>query len=264
MPSGYLGPPRLKKLLQGDRQLIGMWLISRDPFFVETAAHVGYDVLLIDIEHAPISMSDLERMLIAIQGSPSVPVVRMPWNDQVAIKQVLDMGVEGLVVPMISTAHEARQLVSYSKYPPAGVRGIGPRRAQNMFESGDPWDYQSRANDEVVCLIPQIEHIGAINNIDDICSVPGVGGLFLGPSDLSLSMGLPGDYEHPDSIAARDKLRDAARRHELPLAVATYSMDNAADWMRWGAKLVMSGIDIGHMAAGAKSMLQELSLVREG
>jgi 4-hydroxy-2-oxoheptanedioate aldolase len=262
MPQGYLGPPRLKELLKSDKQLIGMWLISRDPVFVETAAYVGYDVLLIDMEHAAITVSDLERILIAIQGSPSIPIVRMPWNDQVTIKQVLDMGVEGMVVPMISSADEAKSLVSYSKYPPDGIRGIGPRRAQNLLANGDPWEYQRKANDEIVCLIPQIEHIDAISNIDAICSVPGVDGLFLGPSDLSLSMGLPGDYTHPDSLAARDKLWDASVRHELPLMVATYSMEDAANWMKRGARLVMSGMDLGHMAAGAKQTLETLQDVR--
>ena len=262
MSFGYLAPPRLKNLLKGDRQLIGMWLVSRDPFFVETAAHVGYDVVLIDAEHAPMTMRDIEMILIAIQGSPTVPIVRMPWNDQVAIKQVLDLGVEGMVVPMISTADDARRLVSYAKYPPEGVRGIGPRRAQHLVQPSDPWEYRRIANDGVVCLLPQIEHVDAINHLEEICRVPGLDGLFFGPSDLSLSMGLPGQYDHPDVVAARERLWEVSRQHNLPLGVATVSLDDATMWLQRGAKLVMSGLDLGHMAAGATRTLDDLRTVR--
>jgi len=260
MPVGYLGPPRLKRLLAGDRPLLGMWLTTRDPFFIETAAYVGYDVLLIDAEHVPLTMRDVEDMLIAIQGSPAVPIVRMPWNDQVAIKQVLDLGVEGMVVPMVSSADDARRLVSYARYPPAGIRGIGPRRAQHF--TGDPWSYAGAANEEIVCLIPQIEHIDAVNAIEEICGVAGLDGLFLGPSDLSLSMGVPGGYDHPDFVAARDRLWEASRRHGLPLAVATVSIEDAAMWIDRGARIVFSGADIGHMVAGARRTLDELRRLR--
>jgi len=260
--SAPLGPPRLKKLLRSGRQLLGMWLMSRDPYIVETAAYVGYDVLLIDAEHTSLAMRDIEMMLIAIQGSPAIPIVRMPWNDQVAIKQVLDMGLEGMVVPMIMSAEDARRLVAYSSYPPAGVRGIGPRRAQYL--AGGAWEYQRIANEEIVCVIPQIEHIDAVKRIDEICCVPGLSGLFLGPSDLSLSMLLPGEYAHPDFIAARDAIWEASQRYHLPLAVATTGPEDAEMWLRRGARIVFLGSEVGHMVAGAKSALERLRKARGG
>jgi len=259
MPTAPLGPPRLKKLLTSGKQLIGTWVTCRDPFFVETLAYLGYDVLLIEAEHTPLTMGDIEMMLIAMQGSPSVPIVRMPWNDQVAVKQVLDMGVEGMVVPFVMNADEARRLVSYSMYPPVGVRGINPRRAQ--YSVGGPWEYAKVAND-IVCPIPQIEHIEAVRKIDEICQVPGIAGLFLGPSDLSFSMNLPGQTDHPDFLAARDKIWDASRRHRLPLAVAAQSLGDAKMWLDRGAEVVFFGQDLRYMVEAARSTLDELTKAR--
>lgn len=255
------GPPRLKSLLAGGKQLLGTWITARDPFFVESLAYVGYDLLLIEAEHTPLTMGDIEMMLIAIQGSQSIPVVRMPWNDQVKVKQVLDMGVEAMVVPFVRSAEDARRLVSYSMYPPEGVRGINPRRAQHLV--GSPWDYAKVAND-YVCPIPQIELIDAVNEIDAICAVPRLGGVFLGPSDLSLSMNLPGQMDHPDFVAARDRIWEASRRHRLPFAVASYSLDDARMWIQRGAEMVFFGQDLRFMVAQAKETLGALKKARGG
>lgn len=257
--SAPLGPPRLKNLLASGRTLLGMWVSARDPFFIESLAYVGYDVLLIEAEHTPLTMGDIESMLIAMQGSPTVPLVRMPWNDQVAIKQVLDMGVEGMVVPFVKSQDEAFRLIQYSMYPPRGVRGINPRRAQHLV--GGAWEYGKAAN-EFIVPIPQIEHIDAVNAIDDICSVEGLGGLFLGPSDLSFSMDLPGRFDHPDFLAARDRVWEASRRHNLPFAVASNSQDDAKLWIERGAEVVFLGLDLRFMTAGAQESLERLKAVR--
>ena len=152
--------PSLKELLESDKQLLGMWVIGRDPFFAEVLADIGFDLLLIESEHHAMMRDDIMNLLIAIRGSNSVPMVRMPWNDQVMVKQVLDMGTQGLIVPMINTADDARRLVAYAMYPPRGNRGYGPVRAGRVFKN-----YQHTAND-LVCLFPQIEHIEAVNNLE--------------------------------------------------------------------------------------------------
>jgi len=256
MAKGYLGPPRLKARFATDGTLFGMWVACRDPFFNEVAAYSGADVLLVDAEHAPLTVEDIERIVIAAQGSPASVIVRMTGIDQVAIKHVLDSGVEGIVVPFINTAADAKRLTHYAMYPPKGNRGIGPRRAQYLTDG--PWDYQQKANDDIVVLIPQIEHIDAVNNLDEICAMEGIGGLFLGPSDLSLSLGHGGEYDHPEVIAAKRRILDASRKHNLPLAVASTGIDDARYWVGEGAKLVMVASDAGLISSGMTRILDQV------
>jgi 4-hydroxy-2-oxoheptanedioate aldolase len=250
MPDAFLGPPRLKHALRSGSPLFGMWLVCRDPYFIECAAYSGFDVLLIDAEHAPISMADIEQIAIIARNSPAQVMVRMPVIGQAEIKQVLDIGIEGIVAPMVNSVPDAKRLIDYSMYPPRGIRGIGPRRAQHL--TGGAWEYQKAANDEIVVIMPQIEHIDAVDDLDAICGVEGLGGLFLGPGDLSLSMGLGGQYSHPDMVAAKAKVLDASRKHGLPLAVATTGDDDARYWADNGAALVMVASDSGLFNSAAQ------------
>ncbi|HDS74610.1 MAG TPA: 2-keto-3-deoxy-L-rhamnonate aldolase, partial [Firmicutes bacterium] len=160
------------------------------------------------------------------------------------------------VVPFINTAADAKLLTRYAMYPPKGIRGIGPRRAQYLADG--PWDYQRNANEEIVVLIPQIEHIDAVNNLDDICAVEGIGGLFLGPSDLSLSLGHGGEYDHPEVVAAKRQILDASRKHNLPLAVASTGIDDARYWVGEGAKLVMVAGDASLISSGMTRILVQV------
>ena len=246
----------LKDRLRQDGQLLGTWAMCRDMFFVEIAADVGYDVILIESEHYPLSMGNLLDMLIAIRGSGALPMVRMPWNDQVAIKQVLDMGAEGMVVPMIKSAEDAARLVDFSMYPPVGNRGWSPIRAARRFS--DRPDYAASANEDTFCLFPQIEHIDAVNAIDEICATPGLDGIFLGPADLSLSMGIPKKFDHPDFIAARDHIWEASKRHGIHLAVTTLSDEDAEMWIDRGVKIIFRGSDLFFMESGSRAALQRL------
>ena len=255
MPGQYLGEPRLKKLLASGKTQLGLWTVCRDPFFLELAAHSGCDVLLVEAEHSSLTLTDIERVAMIARSSPANIMVRMPGIDQALIKQVLDLGIEGMVVPFVNTREDAQELASYGMYPPRGIRGIAPRRAQHLV--GGAWEYQRVANDDIVVLVPQIEHIDAVGNLDEICSVEGIGGLFLGPSDLSLSMGLGGEYEHPDVVAAKRKVFDASRRHGLPFACASSSAENARYWIDQGAELVMVGADYGLFSAGVEGAVEE-------
>lgn len=256
MAAGYLGPPRLKARLKADGTLFGVWVACRDLHFNEMVAYSGADVLLVDAEHTPLTVEDIERIVIAAQGSPASVIVRMTGIDQAAIKHVLDSGVEGIVVPFINNAADAKLLTRYGLYPPKGVRGIGPRRAQHLVEGA--WDYQRKANDDIVVLIPQIEHADAVNNLDEICAVEGIGGLFLGPSDLSLSLGHGGEYDQPEVVAAKRRILDASRKYSLPLAVASTGIDDARYWVGEGAKLVMVTGDAGLISSGIARILEQV------
>ena len=148
----------LKKRLAAGATALGAWLSITDPVVAEIMAGAGFDYVLIDTEHAPWSLELLQTAMLAFRGMPTVPIVRVPWNDQVHVKQALDLGADGVLAPMVRSAAEARALVAAAKYPPDGIRGFGPRRASDYGRDIDA--YVASANAETI-VIPQIEDLGA-------------------------------------------------------------------------------------------------------
>ena len=182
-----------RRLLEG-RPLIGALLQIPLPEVAELFAEAGYDWLFIDLEHSPMDARAALNLLTAVDKQ--VPcVVRVPWNDEVSIKKALDIGATGIIVPLVNNAEDARQAVARCKYPPLGARSVGITRAQRFdldFER-----YMREANDDIAVIV-QIEHVEAARNIDAILEVPGVDGVFVGPFDLSGSMGKPGRINDPE------------------------------------------------------------------
>src|SRR5271169_2536264 len=185
----------LKALVESGRPAIGTWIGFTDPYSVEVIADAGFDWLLIDTEHFPISRESLRTIFIALKGSPSAPVVRLPSNSPDHFQTALDLGAQGVVVPMVSSRHDAAQAVTFCRYPPLGTRGFSPTRASRYFQ--DLEAYAKSANGEI-SLIVQIETPQAVTNIDEILSTEGIDGIFIGPSDLASFMNLPARTNHPD------------------------------------------------------------------
>ena len=186
---------KIKKLIEADGVSIGSWMSMAHVSIAEIIAAAGYDWVVIDTEHGAISVSDVMPLIIAIENRGAIPLVRLTWNDPIQAKVVLDSGAAGVLVPMVNNKEDAQLAVEAAKYPPLGARGTGLARAQNYgvaFEA-----YVRDANRDGL-LIVQIEHIEAVNNIDEILSVPGIDGTFIGPYDLSMSMGKPGKLNDPD------------------------------------------------------------------
>lgn len=194
----------------GSRQ-IGLWLSMASPYTAEMCASCGFDWLLIDGEHSPNDLSAILAQLQAVAASRSHAVVRPVVGEVWLIKQLLDLGATNLLVPMVDTAEHARELVRAVRYPPQGVRGVGSRLARVSQFGAEP-DYLVKAN-ERICLLVQIETEEGLHNLDDIAAVDGVDGVFIGPSDLSASMGYLGQPGHP---VVQTAIADAAKR----LAVA--------------------------------------------
>src|SRR5947208_814030 len=179
-----------KRALVSGRPQIGLWSSLSSNYSVEVIAGAGFDWILLDTEHSP---SDLESVLTQLQAAaayPTHPVVRVPWNDMVTIKRVLDVGAQSLLIPYVSTAEEAKAAVSHTRYPPAGVRGVAGTTRATRF--GRVKDYAKRAQEEI-CVLVQVETEEAMKNIESICAVDGVDGVFIGPADLHASMGYPGE-----------------------------------------------------------------------
>ena len=191
---------------------IGSWMSMAHPSIAEILALAGYDWIVIETEHTAIDVSEVLRLIIAIEQRGSVPLVRLAWNDPIQAKAVLDSGAAGVLVPMVNTKADAELAVSMTKYPPLGSRGVGLARAQGYGNNFDA--YVTNANADTLLLV-QIEHREAVENIEQILSVTGIDGVFIGPYDLSLSLGIPGSLNHPDILAAKQKVLSATLAHRL-------------------------------------------------
>ncbi|MBI1885126.1 MAG: 2,4-dihydroxyhept-2-ene-1,7-dioic acid aldolase [Chloroflexi bacterium] len=208
---------RLKRLWQEGQPALGGWLTIPSSFSAEVMAHQGFDWLCIDMQHGLIDYECALQMLQAISTTPAVPVVRVPWNEPGIIMKALDAGAYGVIVPMVNSAAEAQAAVSACRYPPQGARSFGPMRA--AYYAGS--DYVPRANDEV-CCIPMVETTAALERLDEIVSTPGIDAVYVGPSDLSMSLGLPpgSDQEAPAFNEALERIVEACRRHRVVPGIA--------------------------------------------
>lgn len=203
----------LKKTLQNNELSIGSWITIGHPSIVDVMSSAGFDWLVIDIEHTSIDLSTAHNLIATIQSKGMKALVRVSKNEEVIIKRILDMGADGIVVPMVNSKQDAMDAINYAKYPPVGKRGVGLFRAQNYglgFE-----EYKKWVNDELV-IIAQIEHINAVENINEILQVDGIDGTIIGPYDLSGSMGIPGDYYKEDVQNAILTVKEACKRHNKP------------------------------------------------
>ena len=182
--------------LKGEKAMIGFWLSLASPYTAEIAAGAGFDWLLIDGEHAPNDVRSILGQLQAVAGHPSQPVVRPVVGDTALIKQLLDAGALTLLIPMVETAEQAAQMVAATRYPPKGIRGVGFGSARASRWNGVK-DYAHLADDQM-CVLVQVESAKGLANLEAICAVDGIDGVFFGPADLSASMGHLGNANHPD------------------------------------------------------------------
>lgn len=234
------------------RPLVGMWISSGSPLVAEICAGSGLDWVLIDMEHSPNSLESVLAQLQAVAPYPVSPLVRVPIGDTVTIKQVLDLGAQNLLVPMVASDAEARALVEAVRYPPHGRRGVGSALARsarwNRVEG-----YLADA-DEHVSLFVQIETVAGVDAAGDIASVDGVDGVFVGPSDLSASMGLLGQQSHPDVLAAVHRAFEAVRNADKPVGVNAFDHAMARSYIEAGASFVLVGADVSLLARGAEAL----------
>jgi len=242
-----------KQRMRNGEVLYGSWIDLVDPCACEIMSELGFDWFLIDTEHGPIDIGTLQNMLIAMRGSSTVPIVRVPWNDQVVIKRTLDVGAMGIVVPLVRTAQDVRDAVSYTKYPSAGVRGCSPRRASSYFL--DIQNYLEKANDGIIVIV-QIEHIEAVQNLDEILAVPGLDGIFVGPADLSNSMGY---FNNPGAPEVQETIAEVIRKgNEAGVCVGVAvggSIEQIGSWAAKGVQLLPVGGDRRFMMNAATQIL---------
>ncbi len=245
----------VKQKLQRGEPSIGTWVSTGDPLVAEILAHAGFDWLTVDMEHNAIDMRDLMGCFQAIATTDTVPFVRVPWNDPQVLKRVLDVGAYGVVVPNIKNPEEAERAVQACRYPPEGFRGMGTLRGRLY---GGP-DYFEKANQEIAVIL-MIEDAEAIRRIEDICNVPGIDSLFIGPNDLASSLGVPLglDNPHPDHKAAVRQVLETGKRFNLPVGIHCASPDEVNRRIEEGFQWISIVSDARFLAAGAQSALEQI------
>ena len=253
----------VKEIWQSGGAVLNGWYSIPSSCSAEIMAHQGFDSITIDMQHGLVDYQTATTMLQAISTTSVIPFTRVPWNDPGFIMKALDAGSYGIICPMINTVEEAEKLVAACKYPPVGFRSFGPIRAK-YYAGGATHgggDYHNHANDETL-VIPQIETREAIANLDDILQVPGIGGIYVGPSDLAMALGSEPrkGQNDPNVVEARKTILEACKHHGIPAGIHTNSTDVAVNMIKQGFQLTSVQSDDRFLMAMAK---QEVGAIRK-
>ena len=251
---------RVKELWREGKAAIGTWLVLGSPITAEIIAHMGFDWVVIDTEHGSIDIGTTQSIIQAVLTTDTVPIVRVPWNDPMLIKRALDAGAYGLVIPMVNSREEAIRAVKAARYPPVGIRSYGGPRAR-LYGGVD---YFEHANEEIAVIV-QIEHIDAVNRVDEILSVEGVDTFFIGPSDLAISMGLKPGLDQTDSkhVAAVSKVLAAGKKHHVPGGIQVGSPEAVNERIVQGFQFIALSSDEGFLRSMASAALNKVSKDRK-
>ncbi len=237
---------------------LGTWLMSGNSATAEAMGCIGFDWLVVDMEHVPIDYRDAYQILQAIAGTKAVPVVRLAWNDAVMVKRALDIGAQTLMFPFVQNADEAQRAVAATKYPQPGEKAhgiIGTRGYAAMHRGsryGTLADYGSRANDAITCMI-QLETPAAVEQLEAIAAVEGVDALFMGPGDLSAAMGHLGNIAHPDIQAVLKKCAERAHAIGKPIGIVGPTPEMVQKFIDYGYNYVAIASDMGMMMRQANA-----------
>lgn len=253
---------RLRKRFLEGPLVIGGHTFLDDPAITEMLGFHGYEFVWIDGEHGPFDKKRLLDHIMAAASGGCASFVRVPWNDPVLLKPVLEMGPDGIIVPMVTDAQGARDFIAACSYPPIGVRGFGPRRAAK-YGMISKKDYVETASDRMLHII-QIEHIQAVEHLEEICDVEGVDLLIVGPNDLSASMGTLSDTRAPIMMPIYDRIAEICKRKGMPFGVSIGPDDRASiqEWIERGVNVISCGDDISFISSGARQtigMIQDFS-----
>lgn len=241
----------LKKKLKSKERTAGTWIHLGSPTVTEILSLAGFDWLLIDMEHGFGDYQTLLSQLHALQGGPATPIVRVQWNDHAIIKRVMDMGVHSIMIPSINNRSECEAAIRACKYPPEGIRGIGPIRAARY---GDISDYLKQANHEVLTII-QIETAEGVAQIDDILQIPGIDVVFIGPNDLAASLGHLNDLKHPNVVAAIEKIETAVKSSPASLATLSSNWSEAKQLYQRGYQMLTLCSDVSLLMNSANELI---------
>jgi 2-dehydro-3-deoxyglucarate aldolase len=242
-----------KRFLSGEK-LLGTMLTLPSGAVAEILSDAGFDWLFVDGEHGPLEVGELQLLLQTV-GRRTPCLVRVPASEEIPIKRALDLGAAGIIVPQVNSAEQATRVVQHSRYPPHGSRGVGIARAHGYGLEFQP--YVASANEQTTVIV-QAEHFRAVENIESIVAVPGVDGILVGPYDLSASMGLMGQIEHPAVISAIRRVTEVTLRAGLRLGIFGVTAAAIRPYEQEGYTLLVSGVDTILLGQGARGVLAEM------
>jgi len=242
---------QFKQRLKQSKPLIGTLVTLGLPAISEMISACGFDWLWIDMEHGPLSLEQVQQLLQA-KDDRCAGFVRIPINDDVYIKRVLDLGADGIIVPQVNTAEEARRAVAASKYPPTGTRSVGIARAHGFGINFA--NYVQEANDRLLVIL-QIEHIDAVKNLESILAIPGVDAIIIGPYDLSGSFGKLGQIHDSQVQEAIETVHKACKKQAMPIGIFALQPEQARTYLKQGYDMVALGIDVHYLWTAAKAGL---------
>ena len=245
----------LRKIVAEGGTIVNGWLAIPNSYSAEVMAHQGWDSVTIDLQHGPVDFQTAVTMLQAISTTSAVPMARVPWNDAAIMMKLLDAGAYGLICPMINTKEEAEQFVNFCRYPPLGTRSMGPNRAVQYGGA----DYWQGANEEVI-LLAMIETRKGVENLDAILSVKGIDGVYVGPSDLSMSLGKPPtlDPSDPEVVSSIELIAKKVRAKGLIAGVHADGAKTALRRFEQGYQLATILNDARLMATAAAQAVKEV------
>lgn len=247
---------RLKEILKKGNIAVGITVTIGHPDVSEILAKMGFDFINFDIQHTPLSIETVQYLMQAMSYSDSTPIVRVPWNDIVMINRALDIGAHGIIVPFVNTREDMERALKFARFPPIGVRSYGPRRASLR----DP-EYVKNCNEEIL-VFPQIETKESLEKIEDILSVEGVEAFFVGPYDLSFSLGVFMQWNNPKFLKAIERIIEAAESTgTIPGMLAL--IEDPVKTIERGFRLINLGIDTGLLIDSASMLLEKVNRVRK-
>lgn len=250
----------LKKYLQNNEFSLGAWVSLGHTSIAEIMAKAGFDWLVVDMEHSSLTLSQVQQLIQVIQLCQVVPLVRVGENNPLIIKRVMDAGAYGVLVPMVNTKEDAIRAVNAVKYPPIGTRGVGLARAQGYgleFEKYKKW-----VNKESIVIV-QIEHIDAVNNLDDILDIDGIDAFIVGPYDLSASIGIPGEFNDARFRQAIKRIKETAKRHTVTAGFHVVAPDAAQVELKRKEGYAFIGFSLDVLLLGIMCK-ENISMIRDG
>lgn len=247
-------------MLAGEQQQIGGWCMSGSAALAEAMSYVGYDFLVLDLEHGPSTTQDALNLLRAVGQTETRPVVRMASHDPIVIKQILDMGAQSLYFPFVESVAEAAAIVKAAWYQPRGIRGFAQMHRASRY--GTCEEYTDIANQEL-CLITQLESPHALDLAVDIGSVDGIDAVFIGPGDLSFAMELPGQVNHPDVRAAMTACANRCKEHNIPIGTVMPTPESAQWALELGFSFVSIASDMANLMHVCKAHWRSIQALRQ-
>lgn len=245
-----------KKRLRDGEAVFGPFMKTSDAAFVEIAGHAGFDFVILDMEHAPFTYANLQYLVMAAELSGTLPIVRAQNSSDIFISKALDIGALGVQVPHITNAAEAKSSISAAKFFPEGQRGMDPFVRASSYASVPSDQYFARANETLVIL--QLEGKEAIDHLDEILDVDGIDILFIGPYDLSQSMGVPGQVNHPSVVGHMESIVNRAKERGIVVGTFTDTLESARMWQDAGIQYISYGVDVFLFKNACNGLLRQL------